>query len=451
MAFAAIWQKVSNLLRHMHLWCDPSCVADGETRSRGGTQDEAGDSVSVDANAETLQSITQEAKPELPRSFSEFRSMCDLYPPYKIYDIDFYGGDQNTLLKNLWNYYSVCIEHSSPYANMIVTTSCFTQWRKGKKSNGCAKVIPAMPMSADSGPSGKPTRVFFFDDNINLHFGGAVDSEGICNLRDLTTGEFVAHGEGQNGFKSERFFRQTTVQHSTDYRVVLIQVNILDVMIHPNFFTQIIARYAEPGESLLCFFDVNGVLVWDDTAADQTVAEVLLKTMFRLVEFRPRAGLQDRQFVFEEWPPTTLDKPENGKSMVARIHKGNNDKYHTFWEIDRCKRFLDEVAKLADIAWGWDSTTLTVSSFFEDYDRSKKEIEGLQGSAAKDGIPDSWPIVFNYLREHGHTAVLNSFGADTHRAVKRVVPELQQVVQLTVNYEMWGERDVVSWGKQFAP
>jgi len=375
----------------------------------------------------------------------KWKSKCDLYPPFQIYDINFYEGDG--LQENLQRYYTCCMTHSSPYANMIVTTSCFGAWRKTKKCNGTAKVIPAV-RNGYKEDSGKVTRVFFFDDNINLHLGGEADSEGICNLRDLTTGEFVEHSVGKNGFRSDRIFRQTVVQHSSEYNNVLIQVNILDVMVNPDFFTTIISRYAQPGENLLCFFDVNGVLVWDDTSANQTVAEVLLKTMFRFIELRPRGCAE---FVFQDRPAIKLEKPENGKSLAARVFKGDNDGYHKFWELDVCRSFLEEVSAHAEIAWetARETPPISAADFFTDFQTSLEEIQNLQGQEAMDGIPESWPRVYNFLNDHGHTVVLNSFGADTHRAVKRVVPDIKQVLQLTVNYDMWGERDWTSWGKQF--
>lgn len=425
-----------------------SDAARSDTGSLAFREASSSSSLPLEATGRAARSGSASSEVEAP-VLAELRSMCDLHPPYKIYDMDMYTDD--TMLENLQRYYRCCFEHTSPYANMIVTTSNFSVWLKDKKINRHAKVIPALRIgSTGEGAGQKRTRVFFFDDNINLHLGGADTSEGICNLRDVDTGEFVDFTPGKNGFKSEKMFRQTNVQHSDEYSTVLIQVNIIDVMIFRNFFTDIISRFAEPGENLICFFDVNGVLVWDDTAADQTVAEVLLKTMFRFLEVRPRAEKKN-QFIFDSLPGVAIrETAENAKSLVARVYKDQNELYQNFWKLDSCKGFLDELALVADIAWVSQKATTSPADFFAEYDKSYEDIQSLHGSSVKDGIPDSWANVYNFLNEHGHTAVLNSFGADTARAVRRVMPDFGRVLHLTVNYDMWSKRDVDSWAKQFA-
>ena len=49
--------------------------------------------------------------------------------------------------------------------------------------------------------------VFFYD--------FAIFSFGLCNLRDVKTGEFVDFSDGQNGFTSDRSFCHTVVNSSS--------------------------------------------------------------------------------------------------------------------------------------------------------------------------------------------------------------------------------------------
>jgi len=60
--------------------------------------------------------------------------------------------------------------------------------------------------------------VFFFDDNFEFVTGAAV-AEGIVNLRDVVTGEYVEFGEGKNGFMREAHAENTgTSARSTHTR-----------------------------------------------------------------------------------------------------------------------------------------------------------------------------------------------------------------------------------------
>merc|ERR1719436_1446307 len=105
---------------------------------------------------------------------------------HHIFDINLYEGDQAK--QNVERYYTLCKNHG----DLHVTTSCFAIWRKHKKTNGFAKVIPAIPVADPD-----DVRIFFFDDN--LEWDGQEDSPGICNLRHVHTGEFVDFCEGRNG------------------------------------------------------------------------------------------------------------------------------------------------------------------------------------------------------------------------------------------------------------
>jgi len=134
-------------------------------------------------------------------------------------------------------------------------TSCFTTWRQNKKTNAYGKVIPAARVSASEHPS----RVFFFDDNLELD--GLDSSSGICSLRDVESGEFVDFAAGMNGFELGHAGRHTAVLHSSVYNSVLVKANILDAIEDPDYFTRIIRAHSAPGEKIVVFMDVNSTII----------------------------------------------------------------------------------------------------------------------------------------------------------------------------------------------
>lgn len=384
-----------------------------------------------------------QARKRVPAAVAHFEAL-DMYPDYKLYDISMYDGDGGFMREPLKHYYDCCID-SSITSRLIVTTSCFSVWRKAKKTNGAAKVVPAVP-AAVSLNGGEPIRVFFFDDNINLHLGGSSDAEGICNLRDIYTGEFVDFSIGKNGFAAERFFKHTFVHASTEYRVVLVQANILDAMAHLDYFQAIISRYAQPGERLIVFSDVNGTIVWDDTVRGKDMSEVLLSTMFRFAEIRPRAADGPLDFVWQDKPAISVAKPEDLRGLINRISNKDNDFYQAFWTLQTCEKFVNTVASVADLAWHKEEGTIDPAQFFNEY---RGNLDEIRRSSMKDGIPQSWLRCFTQLVQEGHSVILNSFGVDTHRVIAQVVNDKKDILQLTINYNMWGEKDLSSWNKQF--
>lgn len=367
-----------------------------------------------------------------------------LHPDYMIYNVSMHGADK--LKQNLKHYYDCCVSDSSS-SRLSVTTSCFSVWRKAKKTNVAAKIIPALKHKQTNGENGgKIVRCFFFDDNINLHLGGACDAEGICNLRDVENGEFVDFSVGKNGFYAERFFKHTFVHASTEYRNVLVQANILDAMANLDYFQAIIGRYAQPGETLLVFADVNGTIVWDDTVSGKDMKAVLLATFFRFAEVRPRLSDGPIDLVWQDKPMVTVEKPEDLRGLINRLSNKDNEFYHAFWNLQTCEQFVNTVASVADIAWHKQEGTIDPTQFFNEFQRNYDEI---QASTMRDGIPQSWLRCYEQLMTDGHHVVLNSFGTDTHRVISQVVPNKKDILQLTVNYELWGEKDVKSWNAQF--
>lgn len=381
----------------------------------------------------------------VPEACKEFEEL-QLHPDYAIYDVNMYdnGAANPEIVKN---YYKCCVDNSAAYANMIVTTSCFSAWRKVKKVNKAGKVIPAIPNTSPL-PDEVPTRAFFFDDNINLHLGGGADIEGICNLRDIKTGEFVDFTVGKNGFVSERFFRFTMVHYSTEYRNVLIQANIIDAMTHPDYFIQIISRFARPEEKLLVFADVNGTVVWDDTVIGKTSADVLLSTMFTFAEVWPRTSESPANFTWESKPSVSVEKRQDLRSFVNQIANKDEDWYRNFWHCNKCEAFLDALVPIANVGWSRGEKTIDTAEFMAAY---KENADAIANSAPVDGIPHSWFKCYEFLVSKGHTVVLNSFGVDTFRVVRCCVPDASKVLQMTFNYGMWSARDVSLWTAQFSP
>jgi len=364
----------------------------------------------------------------------------DLHPTFNILDLNLYESAES-MKPGLQHYYRVCTEAKE----LLVTTSCFSAWRDAKKTNGGAKVIPAVPTNPTNGyPNSEVVRIFFFDDNINLHCGGSQNSDGICNLRDIRTGEFVDFAAGQNGFSFDRAFEHTVIAHSTEYRNVLIQANILDAMLHEDYFTSILEKYSTQAEKLLVFADVNGTVVWDDAISCKGVQETLLSTMFRFAEVRPESSFELR---YGSRGPITVSGRSSLKALVNDLSQKDSDYYRAFWRRDNCFTFLSELENVAQIAWQFETGDISAAAFFVVYDEYLSKIAEHE---TKDGIITSWFKCYEFLKDRGHAVVLNSFGTDSRRVVVNSVADERKVLQITVNYGMWGQRDVKAWNAQFS-
>ena len=91
---------------------------------------------------------------------SGFLKRLDVNTNFRMFDLNFFAlSDDTSLLPSLNQYYSICKE--SP--DLVCVTSCFSAWRKASKTNGSAKVIPAIPNSGSEN-----VRIFFFDDSEPL-------------------------------------------------------------------------------------------------------------------------------------------------------------------------------------------------------------------------------------------------------------------------------------------
>jgi len=350
---------------------------------------------------------------------------------HPVVDINLFDGSRSN--GNVSHYYNLCKD----YSGLHVTTSCFTVWRKHKKTNGHAKVIPAVPVS-----DREEVCVFFFDDN--LEWDGKEDSSGICSLRHAKTGEFIDFTEGKNGFRRDTAARHTVVFHSTHYRNVLVKANILDAMEDPAYFTKIIERFAWPSDKLIIFMDVNSTIVCNDTVQNKDLSNTLLSTMFEFVELKPSAAFD---LSFEGHPQTRIDKPKTFKQLVKDITKDNREAYGSFWTADRCERFFVEVASKGEVRWAGDDRPFPLEAFqrlFQEY------IVSLSNVINPDGIAHSWFQVFERVAAKGcHTVVLNSFGVDTRKVVVATIPDEQHIIHVTVNYHMWDDRDQQKFAGQF--
>jgi len=372
----------------------------------------------------------------VPSACDDFENLR-MHEGYSIYDINL--ADEDGLKKNLRRYFDFCMD---PGMTLSVTTSCFPVWKQSNKTNGLAKIIPAVPSSMPG------TRVFFFDDNINLNIGGGIDTEGICNLRDIQTAEFVDFNAGHNGFKNETLFKYTVVASSTEYNNVLVQANILDAMTHDDYFHSIITRYSKPGEKCIVFVDVNGTTVADDTITIKDVSQVLVATMFAFTDIRPRENDIPLEFEWKGKPPISIDGRISLRSIINKISKKDDVYYKAFWTQENCEAFLHKAASIADLVWQNDEAEkiLDPADFLKEF---SKNFELIQKSPMKDGIPQSWLSCYAALEAGRHHVIMNSFGVDTHRVIKQLVRDTRQVLQLTVNYRLWSERDTKLWNQQF--
>mmetsp|Transcript_1245 Transcript_1245/g.2854 ORF Transcript_1245/g.2854 Transcript_1245/m.2854 type:complete len:443 (+) Transcript_1245:128-1456(+) len=347
-----------------------------------------------------------------------------------VFDINLHEGPQSR--QNVERYYSLCKNH----ANLHVTTSCFTIWRKHKKTNGYAKVIPAVRAG------GEDVRIFFFDDN--LEWDGFEDSPGICNLRDVATGDFVDFCEGKNGFCRGHAARHTVIYHSTKYKNVLVKANILDAMEDQQYFASIIKRFSQPHEKIIVFMDVNSTIVCNDSVQGKDLGNTLLGTLFEFIELNPREAFE---LIFDAHPPLKIEKLRTFKQLVKDMTSGDHLSYSSFWTEEKCWRLFIELAGKGEVRWAGQDSPFSLEqcrTLFKEY------MVTLDRVISKDGIPESWFHVFKELNAHGnHNIVLNSFGVDTRKVILATVPDERQALQVAVNYELWDSRDMQKFQGQF--
>jgi len=371
----------------------------------------------------------------------------NVHPELPVSTFDLNSGDQQTSLQR---YYDICLQAQ----DLMVTTSCFSVWKKGSSTNGSAKVIPAVPGSSFTNTrngNAQAVRVFFFDDNINLLLGqtaGAAETKGICNLRDISTGKYVDFSVGSNGFQCDAAYRHTLIHHSDQYRNVLVQANILDAMSNLDYFTSIILKYKKPGEKLIVYMDVNGTILWNDSIMGQGPDEMLLGTMYGFTEVRPR-----KQFDFK-WggqQPVTLNTAQNLKQLLNDIAKGDNKMLHDFWRKEQSEAFMAMIGQDADLGWVGKPGIFTSEEFFSVYRDYMDELhqQAAKQGAAACGITTSWFRCLAALREGMHAVVINSFGMDTQRVVVRSARDPRKVLHLAINFELWSDRDLKKFKAQF--
>mmetsp|Transcript_49776 Transcript_49776/g.160934 ORF Transcript_49776/g.160934 Transcript_49776/m.160934 type:complete len:575 (-) Transcript_49776:252-1976(-) len=364
-----------------------------------------------------------------------------IHPELPISNIDLFNGDT---LSSLQKYFEICSQAS----DLLVTTSCFAEWKKGKSTNGTAKVIPAVP--ADSKVRGQAVRVFFFDDNINLSLSassGAQETKGICNLRDITTAKYVDFSAGCNGFTCDSAYRHTLIHHSSKYNNVLVQANILDAMSNVDYFSSIVSKYCQKGEKVLVFMDVNGTILWSDSIMGHGPNEILLGTMFMFAEVRPRKPFE---VTWGNQPTIKVEKRQMVKQLLNDLAKGDNDILHEFWQRNVCERFMNMLMRDADLGWSGHEATFSSQEFFSVHSGYMESLRKQDSKgAASHGIATSWFRCLSMLQRGRHAIVINSFGMDTYKVVLRSARNARRVLHMAVNFETWSERDTTKFQQQF--
>lgn len=369
----------------------------------------------------------------------EMRVECptlEFSPAHPVYNMDLHEASRR---RNINLYYRICRE----CPGLLVTTSCFTVWRQHNKTNAYAKLIPAVGDSREAGLTRNNVRIFFFDDNLEM--GGSQDSGGICNLRDIHTGDFVDFSVGANGFKCEHAGRHTIIHVSDRYRNVLVKANILDAIEDKGYFSSIIARYTKPNEKIIIFMDVNSTIVCNDAVQGKDLRGTLMSTMFEFIELRPRNACE---FVWDGSPTVKLEKPMLLRSLVKELTKASAQAYSQFWREATCRKFIDEITPLADLRWCLhDDGNLTKERFYELY---TDYVAAIERDVNEEGITSSWFECFKQVKAK-HTVVLNSFGVDTRKVVVATGLDEKKVLQIAVNYELWDARDKQKYEALFKP
>jgi len=357
-----------------------------------------------------------------------------------VFNLNFYSGESASRREEYQGYYELCKKSG----RVQVTTSCFTAWRKGKKTNDSAKVIPALtPRTCTATQLERAPWIFFFDDN--LEWGGSESSSGICNLRDVNTGDFIEFAEGKNGFVRETVARNTVLHASHECKVILVKANILDAMEDQNYFVNIVERYIKPDDQALIYMDVNATIICSDTIQGKDFGVTLLATMFEFMEFRPHESFQ---LQWGEVPELLkVDKPKGLKSIVKELTMSDHRAYSAFWNEQNCWDFFTYMATKGQVKWVTDSREITLEglrSLFKEY------VQVMDNATTKEGITKSWFRFVDQLKDVHHT-ILNSFGVDTRKVIVATMPEsANHVMQVVVNHEMWDDRDVKKFAEQFA-
>lgn len=388
----------------------------------------------------------QEKGSIMPR-FDVLRDL-DLNPAFRIVDLNLH--EEPTKRTNIREYFSICKDSTQ----LHVTTSCFTLWKQNKRTNGHGKVIPAL-RNADRE---FPMRIFFFDDNIE--WGGTEDSQGLCNLRDVATGDFVEFAEGCNGFSCSFAARHTVVHHSSEFCNVIVKANILDALEDDQYFIKIVKKFTQPREKVLVFMDVNSTIVCNDSSAGKDLRGSLLSVMFELIEVRPLSAFD---FTFEapgvpesdtatEAPServagsVRIERPTSLKQLVKDLTGYDHGSYSAFWRFATCSQFIQDLTPLTEICWTSQAGRISPSDFVADFERYLLMLD----HESMQGCTRSWFKCYETLaKEKRHAVVLNSFGVDTRKVVLATVPDERQVMQITVNYNLWSDRDVKKFESQY--
>jgi len=351
----------------------------------------------------------------------------------KVFNMDLSGAQPDELRRYL--------RLSTDHAELQVTTSCFSAWMKSKRTNGFAKVIPAVPQ--DNLESGD-CRIFFFDDN--MEWEGLETSGGICNLRHLATGKFVDFGEDTNGFTRHVHFKHTIVHSSSHYRNVLVKASILDAIQHPDYFTSIFNAFSEPGQTLIAYMDVNSTIVCVDTAQGKTVEATLRSLQFECIEATPREPFE---LLWEGHRPLRVEKPKTLKQLVKEIQAGSSmdlGSLHTFWNEESCNSIFEQLASKAQLTWTHTGLPVTLQEYQNDL---RESMACVARATNADGLVESWFNAYNFLRRGQHKIVLNSFGVDSRKVVQATVQDESYVLEVAINFEKWSDRDALAFRKLF--
>jgi len=278
--------------------------------------------------------------------------------------------------------------------------------------------------------------VFFFDDNLALNSeAGKADSPGICPLRHISTGAFVEFVDGVNGFRSERLARHSVVNFSAEYKVVLVQANIIDAMEKVDYFTSCIQSYSKPGEKCIVFMDINSTVVSNDAVTGKNAPEILLSSMFEFLLATPH---EPCALEWEKLPTVELNGAIMLKKMVKQLTKDDKTAYKNFYSLERSLLFIEHLAQRCSLKWNTIGTEVTLNDFQDMYSES---LRTLAGSTNKNGVTTSWYHMHEFMQRHGHALILNSFGIDSNKVIMSTVNDHTVILHMLVNFSRWDQCD----------
>merc|ERR1719414_1266170 len=100
-------------------------------------------------------------------------------------------------------------------------------------------------------------------------------------------------------------------------------------MADPEYFTNIVSKYALQGEKLILFMDVNSTIVCNDTVIGKDSTASVLSTLCSFVTWTPDGEVE---LQFDTHTPIKVSKPRQMKQIAQELLKtASHEIQSAFW------------------------------------------------------------------------------------------------------------------------